>query len=101
MYLTAALDPAPTYDRPLQIVVPATIHLFGRGRTREGTHSVSESIRGVTRRRTHCRAVRGVDTSHGTSGATVVAPTRTSCRKVLYLEIVVGCTDADGIEKSQ
>lgn len=30
MYLTAALEPAPAYDSPLQIVVPATIHLHHR-----------------------------------------------------------------------
>lgn len=39
--------------------------------------------------------------SNGNKGATVVTPTRTSCRKVLYLEIWVGWTEADGIEKSQ
>lgn len=34
-------------------------------------------------------------------GAAVVIPTRASCRKVLYLLIVVGRTSADGSEKSQ
>jgi len=36
-----------------------------------------------------------------TKGATIVAPMRLSCRKVLYLLMVVGRTSADGSEKSQ
>lgn len=39
--------------------------------------------------------------SNGNKGPTVVVPTRTSCKKVLYFEIVVGWTEAEGIEKSQ
>lgn len=34
-------------------------------------------------------------------GAAVVMPTSASCRKVLYLLMVVGRTSADGSEKSQ
>jgi hypothetical protein len=40
-------------------------------------------------------------TSRATSGATVVAPTSISCKAVLYLEMAVGRTSAEGIEKSQ
>ena len=39
---------------------------------------------------THWRASNGVLKSKGRRGATVVAPTRTSCKKVLYFEICVG-----------
>ena len=39
---------------------------------------------------TYCRAVRGVEISKGSRGPTVVVPTKTSCKKVLYFEIVVG-----------
>jgi hypothetical protein len=35
------------------------------------------------------------------TGAAVVSPMRPTCKKVLYLLIVVGCTSADGREKSQ
>lgn len=42
-----------------------------------------------------------VPSSNGKRGATVVEPTRTSWRNVLYFEMAVGCTDADGMEKSQ
>lgn len=34
-------------------------------------------------------------------GAAVVNPIRPTCKTVLYLLIVVGCTSADGSEKSQ
>lgn len=37
----------------------------------------------------------------GITGATVVKPTRPSCRAVLYLLIRVGRTSAEGREKSQ
>lgn len=40
-------------------------------------------------------------TSTATTGATMVAPMRPSCRNVLYLLIVVGRTSAEGSEKSQ
>lgn len=46
-------------------------------------------------------AVIAPPTSTDTSGIAVVAPTRASCRAVLYLLIVVGRTSADGSEKSQ
>ena len=40
-------------------------------------------------------------TSKGTRGPTVVAPTNINCKAVLYFDIVVGFTSAEGIEKSQ
>lgn len=36
-----------------------------------------------------------------TTGAAVVRPMRPTCRKVLYLLMVVGWTSAEGSEKSQ
>lgn len=39
--------------------------------------------------------------SSGTTGAAVVMPINASCRKVLYLLMVVGRTSAEGSEKSQ
>lgn len=43
----------------------------------------------------------GVPATAGTKGASVVTPIRASWRNVLYLLMVVGCTSADGSEKSQ
>lgn len=45
--------------------------------------------------------VRADDKSVLKRGAAVVTPTSASCKKVLYLLIVVGRTSADGSEKSQ
>ena len=45
--------------------------------------------------------VRGMDKSIGITGAAVVSPIRASCKNVLYLLMVVGCTSAEGREKSQ
>lgn len=50
---------------------------------------------------THCKQSIGRATSSARRGATVVAPTRTSWRAVLYFEMAVGFTSADGMEKSQ
>lgn len=50
---------------------------------------------------TYCITVKGVPATTGTRGAIVVRPISASWRKVLYLLIVVGCTSADGSEKSQ
>ena len=36
-----------------------------------------------------------------TTGNTKVEPIKINCRKVLYLDTVVGCTSAEGMEKSQ
>lgn len=101
-YLIAVPEPAPTYDSPEAIVVAATIHLqaeHARAHTCTSVSALRAQSRPVVD--TYCRATRGVPRSNGKRGATVVTPTRTSCRKVLYLEIWVGCTDAEGIEKSQ
>lgn len=43
----------------------------------------------------------GTDKSALMSGKAVVAPINASCKAVLYLLMVVGCTSADGREKSQ
>lgn len=40
-------------------------------------------------------------TSTASNGMAVVAPIKASCKAVLYLLIVVGCTSAEGSEKSQ
>jgi hypothetical protein len=50
---------------------------------------------------THCMAFITVLTSTVTNGMAVVAPIKANCRAVLYLLIVVGCTSAEGSEKSQ
>lgn len=50
---------------------------------------------------THCIRVKDVVRSTATTGATVVSPSRPSCRAVLYLLMVVGRTSAEGREKSQ
>lgn len=52
-------------------------------------------------RNTYCITVRGVPPRAGTTGAVVVMPISANWRNVLYLLIVVGCTSADGKEKSQ
>ena len=49
----------------------------------------------------YCIAVNDVAMSIGTTGAMVVRPISASCKNVLYLLMVVGCTSADGREKSQ
>ena len=46
-------------------------------------------------------AVIAVLTSMVKRGIAVVAPIRASCKAVLSLLIVVGCTSAEGSEKSQ
>jgi hypothetical protein len=46
-------------------------------------------------------AVIAVVTSAVINGIAVVAPINASCSAVLYLLMVVGCTSADGKEKSQ
>jgi hypothetical protein len=82
------------------MVVPATIHLRRAGGERD---EVSTGVPGAVRLRrsvsrgrlparkgTHWRASNGVLKSKGRRGATVVIPTRTSCKKVLYFEIWVG-----------
>jgi hypothetical protein len=51
--------------------------------------------------KTYCIIVNAGVKSVPTSGAAVVAPTRASCKNVLYLLIVVGRTSAEGREKSQ
>lgn len=40
-------------------------------------------------------------TSTVSRGIAVVVPIRASCKAVLYLLMVVGCTSAEGSEKSQ
>jgi hypothetical protein len=40
-------------------------------------------------------------TSTVSNGMAVVAPIKASCKAVLYLLIMVGCTSAEGSEKSQ
>jgi hypothetical protein len=50
---------------------------------------------------TYCMMVKADVKSAVRMGAAVVTPTRASCRKVLYLLIVVGRTSAEGSEKSQ
>jgi hypothetical protein len=50
---------------------------------------------------THCMAFITILTSTVSKGIAVVAPIRASCKAVLYLLMVVGCTSADGSEKSQ
>ena len=69
---------------------------------------VRERERGMDKERdrdrrikTHCMIVNGVPRSAGTRGAMVVRPTSPSCSAVLYLLMVVGCTSAEGSEKSQ
>ncbi len=57
--------------------------------------------RGMAKTQTHCMMVNGVPRSAGTRGAMVVRPTSPSCSAVLYLLMVVGCTSAEGSEKSQ
>jgi hypothetical protein len=52
-------------------------------------------------RNTHCIACIAVLTSTASNGMAVVAPIKASCKAVLYLLIVVGCTSAEGSEKSQ
>ena len=73
------------------MVVAATTYL-GTFRMR-----VMESQYGLT----YCMTVRADDRSVLKRGAAVVTPTSASCKKVLYLLIVVGRTSADGSEKSQ
>jgi hypothetical protein len=43
----------------------------------------------------------GREMSKGSREEMVVTPMRQSCRKVLYFEMVVGLTSAEGFEKSQ
>lgn len=50
---------------------------------------------------TYCIAVIAELTSTVTSGIAVVAPINANCKAVLYLLMVVGCTSAEGSEKSQ
>lgn len=50
---------------------------------------------------TYCIAFIAELTSTVSKGIAVVAPIRASCKAVLYLLIVVGCTSAEGSEKSQ
>jgi len=50
---------------------------------------------------TYCMACIVAFTSMFSNGNAVVDPIRASCKAVLYLLIVVGCTSADGSEKSQ
>ncbi len=52
-------------------------------------------------RNTYCMAVITMLTSTVSKGIAVVAPIKASCKAVLYLLIVVGCTSAEGSEKSQ
>jgi hypothetical protein len=51
--------------------------------------------------KTYCMIVNAEAMSPATRGAAVVAPTNNNCSTVLYLLIVVGCTSAEGREKSQ
>lgn len=55
----------------------------------------------ASKKATYCRPVKAIATSIVSSGETVVAPIRASCKNVLYLLIVVGRTSAEGREKSQ
>lgn len=51
--------------------------------------------------RTPAEEVGGERVLASITGKASVEPMRTSCKKVLYLEMVVGWTSADGREKSQ
>lgn len=54
-----------------------------------------------TRIQTYCIIVKGWLISKGSTGAIVVTPISAICKNVLYLLMVVGCTSAEGSEKSQ
>jgi hypothetical protein len=94
-----------TYPSPLQIVVPATIHLHihrsAASSNLQHTHSHSHRYKC-----THCNPTKGVWTyaaaaAAGMMGETAVASMRSSWSAVLALLIWVGRTSAEGMEKSQ